>query len=114
MATTPDLSKIVEVIMQNPELITTISSLITSSSDSTEVHADDNAEATREAPSSEAVASPINAQAKASATPTEPHSARSPRRELLGALKPYLSENRRAAIDSMITISDVLSMMKGR
>ena len=100
--------------MQNPELITTISSLIAGSSDSSEPQADDNAQQTSEVPESEASQAPGPTQIKASATPIEPQNAKSPRRELLGALKPYLSENRRAAIDSMITISDVLSMMKGR
>ena len=114
MANTPDLSKIVEVIMQNPELITTISSLITSSSESTQNQSDDETAKTSEAPATEAVASPITPQSRPIAAATDPQSARSPRRELLGALKPYLSESRRAAIDSMISISDVLSMMKGR
>ena len=114
MASTPDLSKIVEVIMQNPELITTITSLIASSSSSTEDQATNDAPETTEAPKIESSATPLTAQVKASATLSEPQSARSPRRELLGALKPYLSESRRAAIDSMISISDVLSMMKGR
>ena len=114
MANTPDLSKIVEVIMQNPELITTISSLITSSSESTQNQSDDETAKTSEAPETEAVASPITPPSRPIAVATDPQGARSPRRELLGALKPYLSDSRRAAIDSMISISDVLSMMKGR
>lgn len=104
MAGTPDLSKIIEAIMQNPELIATISSLMSKSEDNSpdvraeSVVAEDTPEPTESIPTA--------------APPVTGGGARSHRRELLGALKPYLSENRRAAIDSMISISDVLSMMR--
>ncbi len=36
---------------------------------------------------------------------------RARRKELLNAMKPYLSENRRSAIDSMSSILDILDVM---
>ena len=36
------------------------------------------------------------------------------RSELLSALKPFLSNERAKAIDSMITIADILEVMKAR
>lgn len=95
MSQTPDLSRIVNLIMENPELIKQISALANTSATDSE---NDVAEAQDERPSvNEAVA--------------EPHP-RSSRQELLSAMKPYLSDSRRSAIDSMITISEVLYMMK--
>ena len=109
MATTPDLSKIVELIMQNPELISTISSLVSKSSESKEepeAAPEDNL-----APPSGAIEATESTETSVQPGGTE-GSKRYQRKELLGALKPYLSENRRAAIDSMISISDILSVMR--
>jgi len=46
--------------------------------------------------------------------PTKPQPAHSKRRDLLYALKPYLSEERGRAIETMLSITDVLDMMKTR
>lgn len=106
MAGTPELSKIVEIIMQNPELISTISALVSKSSD-TDAKTESEIETKEVSAVPEARENPPAIESSADIADSRSH-----RRELLGALKPYLSENRRAAIDSMISISDVLSMMR--
>ena len=98
MADTPDLSRIVSLIMQNPELIEQISALAKTDSDSKE----GGVVQTETAP-----------EAKTVSVSAQPHiSSRGRRNELLSAMKPYLSEGRRAAIDSMMSIADILDMMR--
>lgn len=101
MADTPDLSKIVSIIMQNPELIDKISSLVKSSDSPNE-----DTEGVTESPITEDTVSDM----RASAEPLM----KAHRRELLNAMKPYLSENRRSAIDSMSSILDVIDVMMKR
>jgi len=101
-STTPDLSKIVGLIMENPKLIEEISSLVKKSE--------------REFPEEEAseqTEEPTAAQAPVSASvDTEERSLK--RTRLLGALKPYVSKERARAIDSMISIAEMLEVMKAR
>ncbi len=96
MADTPDLSKIVSLIMQNPALIEQISALAKSE------------------PTVEEAPPPVaETVSEAAETSVESHvGSRLHRQELLNAMKPYLSENRRAAIDSMMSIADILDMMR--
>ena len=98
MSQTPDLSRIVNLIMQNPELIQQISALASTDEKG------ETAESEVEIAEKEAAASVKEVSA-------EPH-ARSSRQELLNAMKPYLSDNRKNAIYSMITIAEILDMMK--
>lgn len=100
MADTPDLSKLVGLIMQNPELISQISAL--AKSDNTGKDTSSEEETLDEMPTTEAVS--VSA-------PTS-NNMRSHRQELLYAMKPYLSESRRTAIDSMISISEIIDMMR--
>ena len=95
-----DLSKVVNLIMENPHLIEEISKLA-KGSESPE---------TSVAPAEEAAVAP-SPPPVATYTQTE---ARSKRHELLSAMKPYLSKERAKAIDSMITIADILGLMKER
>lgn len=98
MQDTPDISKIVGLIMQNPSLIEEIASLAKNES--------------REAPADTSVAAedtPV--EVTASAEPERNTPSRAHRHELLRAMKPYLSESRRNAIDSMSSILDVLDVM---
>lgn len=102
MQQTPDLSSIVNLIMQNPALIEQISALAKPKSETDTV-------ATSE-PEKVEIAEPTST-AEANAVPLM----RSHRHDLLNAMKPYLSENRRMAIDSMSSILDVIDVMaKGR
>ena len=108
MQEAPDLSKIVSVIMQNPALISEIASLVNSSSE--------NKSAVREEPevAVDAVPEVRESVAEAQVTQETPTHSRARRKELLNAMKPYLSEQRRGAIDSMASILDILDVMVRR
>lgn len=91
-----DLSKIVGLIMENPSLIAEIKALADGGAPKPE------AEEAKAEPTEE-VATRISA--------AQP---RSRRRELLCALKPYLSEGRCRAVDQMISIGEILDMMRNK
>lgn len=101
-----DLSRIVSLIMENPKLIEEISNLAGKSDGgdrSGEVQEGALSETAAEQKS--AVASPVSAA---------PHGERLARAQLLGALKPYVSSQRASAIDSMLSIAEILDMMRTR
>ena len=95
-----DISKIVGLIMQNPSLIEQIKNLADSSGEPKTEPLEASAEEVVED-------SPAAHTAETVVT-------KSRRRELLSALKPYLSEERSHAIDAMMSISDILDMVKTR
>ena len=108
MSGTPDLSRVINLIMENPALIEEIAAL---------AKKDDAREET------ESTAPPVaEAEAVSASVPTATGErisevaavprGRSTRNELLGALKPYLSNERAKAIDSMMTIADIFDMMR--
>lgn len=104
---TPDISRIVNLILQNPGLIEEISSLAKK----------DNSEDTVTKPVVEPVSevSPVpEASETVSAPIYTPSLQRSNRSQLLGAFKPYVSEERAKAIDSMLSIAEILDLMKSR
>lgn len=96
MSDSPDISKIINLIMANPELIEKISSLA-KSSDSKE-------------------SEPVEVQRQSIETTAIPER-KSPKGEkrskLLYAMKPYLSESRSKAIDSMLGIADIIDVIRG-
>ena len=97
MQSTPDLSSIVNLIMQNPALIEQISALAKQSGEQEDIPVENEApEEVKEAPEEEIKGASLM---------------RSHRHDLLSAMKPYLSENRRVAIDSMASILDVIDVM---
>lgn len=96
----PDLARIVNLIMENPRLIEEISSLAKGEKKETAARAPEPAAPPPEPEKKEDV--------KASA-PVRQHSRRG---ELLSLLKPYLSERRASAIDSMMSVADILTMMR--
>ena len=94
-----DLSKIVGLIMENPKLIEEIRNLSSRASNG-------------ESPPGEEEALPrTSSESDAAVAPAE-NTARLKRRELLSALKPYVSEGRGKAIDSVMSIVDILDMMR--
>ncbi len=100
-----DIGKVVGLIMENPQLIEQISNLARQNKDTSQ----------KEQAISEPAAQENEIQASASATYAPQRTmSRGNRAQLLGALKPYMSEERARAIDSMITIADVLEIMKAR
>ncbi len=101
-----DLSKIVSLIMQNPKLIEEISALANGSDVGTEE---------AESISNESPATvEVKAEPSVPAAATSNRSSGVARAQLLGALKPFVSPERSGAIDSMLTIADILDVMKSR
>lgn len=101
MADTPDLSRIVGLIMENPDLISKIQGLARS----------DSSEGDDESKVKETVAEESVQTAKSSATTTDEKQRRA---RLLHAMKPYLSSERARAIDSMLSMAEIIDMMKQR
>ena len=99
---TPDISKIISVLMENPDIIEKISSLAKT----------DN----RESPSREESAEKEKSAPAVSVMSEEEDGAmrRERRSRLLCAIKPYLEPRRQEAIDSMIAIAEVLDTIKRR
>ena len=111
MSNTPDLSRVVQLIMENPKLIEEISNLAKDNSNSTVE------EAVSPEPSPPPVPVEVTQKEEAQAsvpTVSPPASSATRRTQLLGALKPYVSEERAKAIDSMMTIAEILDMMRTR
>lgn len=97
MQNTPDLSEIVSLIMQNPALIEQIAALA-----KPKAEPEAQPEVKEEVVAQEVI--------KEENTPVATNM-RSHRHELLNAMKPYLSENRRTAIDSMSSILDIIDVV---
>ena len=91
----PDISRIISVLMENPELIEQISALVK----------DTPEEAPKDVPEEP------KTDVEASTVPIE-SDIRGRREHLLSALKPYLSDERQRAIDSMMTFADMLAVMR--
>ncbi len=102
-----DIGKVVELIMENPQLIAQISSLAKQkeSSITSEEMEDAEAKPQEAAEDATAVSQP---------TYTPSVQKRSNRSQLFCALKPYVSGERAKAIDSMLAIADILDMMRAR
>ena len=99
MSETPDLGKIVSLIMENPDLISRIQGLAKG----------ENAKETPTPVKEETeVIAPAEVSRPASVDPKEK------RNRLLGAMKPYLSSERAKAIDSVMSVVEILDMMKPR
>ena len=104
-----DVSRVIGVIMENPQLIEQISGLMKQRNND----ADESQSSSVIKTESSNNADNTNAESAASANPILPRH-RGNRAQLLGALKPYVSEERARAIDSVISIADILDMMRAR
>ena len=102
-----DLGKVIGLIMENPALIEQISSL--AKQKVSEETPEEQVMSTEEASLPQVAEEP-----KAQPTYAPVINQRTNRAQLLGALKPYVSKERAKAIDSMISIADILDMMKAR
>ena len=122
----PDLSRIVNLILSNPKLIEEISALAKSDGAGSTPDAGEPTVAETSAPAADTVAEvsapaetdiPVGAAESAASDAAVPTAAgvklhRETRSHLLSALKPYLSDNRRKAVDSMLQIADLLDVFK--
>ena len=98
MADTPDISKVVSVIMEHPELLSQITALLAKENGGGE--------------ESEHSTEPREPELHEASVPPVSSAKRRGRGDLLCAMKPYLSENRRKAVDTIITIADILDNMR--
>lgn len=99
---TPDIAKIIGLIMENPQIIEQISALAKKSGE--------EPSGVSEIEVSEA---PLPEASEVSAAPKQVDNGhRADRTRLLSAFKPYLSTERRKAIDSMISISEILEAIR--
>ena len=97
-----DLSKIVGLIMENPKLIEEIKSLSSRA---------ENAEEEKNAYDEKTDIRSVEPDAE-TITQAPQNVSRIRRRELLSALKPYVSEGRGKALDSVMSIVDIIDMMR--
>ncbi len=100
-----DIGKVISLIMENPALIEQISKLAKS-----------GGKGQVDEPQSEIVEEKTEVELQANTEPTYTPgiSQRKDRATLLCALKPYVSSERAKAIDSMISIADIIDMMRSR
>lgn len=98
-----DIGRVVSLIMQNPQLIEQISAL-----------AKQNTDEISQAPTEDQIQEPTAEAVSITQDTYQASGARGDRARLLGALKPYVSSERAKAIDSMISIADILDMMRSR
>ena len=109
----PELGKIIELIMSNPDLIEKIRAL-----GEAEEAPREGREAEREEEGVAPISNEVSADGEKERTSPTPAEAvresgeRSNRNELLRALKPYVSTERGKAIESMMTIADILDLMR--
>lgn len=101
-----DIARVVSLIMENPKLIEEISALAKKEGDGP--GAEENPPKTPSEPEGES----LQASTKAESPGINPNGRN--RQRLLGALKPYVSRDRAQAIDSMLSIVEILDAMKGR
>lgn len=105
MSDTPDLSKIVSLIMENPHLISEISALAKGGASSDR---------------SEDIQSPEDSSGKKeeSEPPTSGDGSRVGRGErrvkLLTAMKPYLKDERKRSLDTVLTVAEMLDMIRSK
>ena len=109
MDASTDVSKIIGLIMENPDIIERIKSL----SSSAEPESKESSEKSEENAAKEAVIQKESTESAATYAREHRHDKRK-RSELLCALKPYLSESRSKAIDTMLNIFEVIDLMKVR
>ena len=92
---TPDISRIISVIMENPSLIEEISALASKKAENETENV-------------------IESEATPTSAEVNTHNLHSRREQLLSALKPYLSSERQKAIDSMMTFAEILDAVRGK
>ena len=93
-----DISKIISAIMENPALVEEIRSLAIKNEEPKDTHKTAKTE-------------PDERSEEAALDLAHPKKA-SRRNDLLRAMRPYLSEERGKAIESMITIADIIFAIK--
>ena len=94
-----DISKVINIIMENPKLLDEIKALATKEEKSSDLEPE------------------LESSDVHTSIPTQqgaPQKTRSKRSELLDALKPYISDERKKAIESFVTIAEILEVMRSK
>ena len=109
----PDLSKIVSLIMENPSIIEEIRALTKGGENKTPSEAE---QTQTEKDEYVPIEEPIEAEETQGAPvlQNEENDRRIKRRELLMALKPYISRERSQVIDTMLSVLEIVDLMKTR
>ncbi len=94
-----DISKVISLIMENPKLIEEIKGLV------------DKEGGTEAEAEHEVIEAPVKADTEVTVSNHSAHPRRR-RQELLSALKPYISDERKKAVESFVTIAEILDMMR--
>ena len=105
-----DLGKIVSLIMENPKLVSDIKAMAENKEKTEEEDIKDEENEVKEEPKM-ASADILPNQKKETFSGDHTHSNR---KRLLAAFKPYLSEERKRALDSIVSITDIIDAMKAR
>ena len=100
MSDTPDLSKIVNLIMQNPSLISEISALANGDNG-------DSEKKTADTP-------PKEEEKEKAPSKRETVSRNERRARLLGAMRPYLNEERARSLDTVITVAEMIEAVRSK
>lgn len=105
-----DLSKVISAIMENPTLIEEIKKTLSGTQISEEKEV---TEATvKEQEAAQESSADTNAVSDTVYVPTYQSSHKSRRNNLLRAMRPYLSEPRAKAVETMISIADILFVVR--
>ncbi len=103
-----DISKIIGIIMENPDIIEKIRSL--AEKDDTGAEAKDAKVSAEIVEKEKETSEEVNAEASA----YDRSAMKKRRHDLLSALKPYVKSERRRAIDTMLSVIEVIDVMKVR
>ena len=110
MDNTPNVSDVINLIMQNPEMLNMIKNLAASSG--SQKSEDDVPETESAAMAKESPTDIQSDTVRTSASATESIDRGARRKHLLCALKPYVSESRAQAIDSLLGFSELFEVIK--
>ncbi len=100
-----DISRLVSLIMDNPELVASIKKLASN----TEPEGGKKDDVKQDIESADAVS-----EVFAKTEPTYKHNGGKKRNDLLCAIKPYVSEKRAGAIDTMLSVFDIIELLSVR
>ena len=109
-----DISKILGIIMENPEIIEKIKELSQGGEKADEKNGNAAETVSEQTATSESTFAAVsNEAAEVSATASRARDKKR-RHDLLCAIKPYVSSERSRAIDTMLSVVEVLEIMKAR
>ena len=111
MGENQDISKIIGIIMENPDIIARIKGLADKQNDSALSNTEETASIQANAPEIHEQSASVRSSASNGATKTQ---CKRKQRELLLALKPYVKNERAQAIDTMLSVIDVITAIRGK